>query len=278
MTINPVYKREMTVSSRSIRLALILAAFNFVLAIFAIVLMAVVVEQARQDAQISYGSFLDIFRYVAIIEFALVIIIVPALTSGAISGERERKTLELMLTTKLTPRRIVFGKLEAALSTVIVLIISSLPVLALVFAYGGVTVLNMLALIAAYFAAAYFAAAIGIYSSAICRKSTAAVTIAYLTLLVIIAGTIAAVVLKYNLSGNIGGWFDLLLINPAATFYAIVSSITGNRQIITELAGVLGSSTEIFDQNQWATAGTLIQTVFATVLTTFAVGRIKKKH
>ena len=83
----------MTVSSRSIRLPLILGAFNMVLAIFAVFMMAVIVDSAKIDAQIDYGTFLEIFRYVATIEFVMILVIMPALTAGEISGERERKTL-----------------------------------------------------------------------------------------------------------------------------------------------------------------------------------------
>lgn len=273
--INPVYKREVTVSSRSIRLALIIGVFNMVLAVFAILLMEIVVENARTDAQIAYSSFLTIFKYVAIIEFALVTVIMPAITAGSISGERERMTLDLMLTTKITPAGIVFGKLEAALSAVFILIISSIPILALVFAYGGVTILNLLLLMVTFFVAAFFSATVGIWASASFRKSTGATTVAYIILAILLAGTAAIVALRYNLSGSTGRLFNILLINPAATFYVGVNEITGSRALINELLTVLGADIMGLNPARWFLLGTAIQIIMGFILIVFAIRKVK---
>ena len=273
--INPVYKREVTVSSRSIRLALIIGVFNMVLAVFAILLMEIVVENARTDAQIAYSSFLTIFKYVAIIEFALVTVIMPAITAGSISGERERMTLDLMLTTKITPAGIVFGKLEAALSAVFILIISSIPILALVFAYGGVTILNLLLLMVTFFVAAFFSATVGIWASASFRKSTGATTVAYIILAILLAGTAAIVALRYNLSGSTGRLFNILLINPAATFYAGVNEITGSRALINELLTVLGADIMGLNPARWFLLGTAIQIIMGFILIVLAIRKVK---
>ena len=73
------------------------------------------------------------------IEFILLMFIVPAVTAASISGERERQTLDLMLTTQMTAAQIVTGKLMGALSSLFVLILSSFPAVAMVFVYGGIT-------------------------------------------------------------------------------------------------------------------------------------------
>ena len=61
MKMNPVYKRELTVSSRSIRMALILLIFNSVLAIVALFNMFTVVEQVKVTAEIQYSRFLELY-------------------------------------------------------------------------------------------------------------------------------------------------------------------------------------------------------------------------
>ena len=55
----------------------------------------------------------------------LLMFIMPALTTGSISGERERRTLELLFTTQMPPGDIVMGKLFSALSQLLVLVVSS---------------------------------------------------------------------------------------------------------------------------------------------------------
>lgn len=155
MRMNPVYKRESMVSARSVRLALVLMVLNGILALVALLNMYSTLAQVRLTAEIQYTSFLNLYVFLAVLEFIMVIFIMPALTAGSISGERERRTLELMLTTKMTPADIVLGKLMASLSTMGLLVISSFPILAMVFVYGGVTMKDIGLLLLCYAAAAF---------------------------------------------------------------------------------------------------------------------------
>ena len=95
---NPVYSREMKVSSRSIRLPLIIVLFNGILSMVTLLNMYSAVAQVESTAVIQYSSFMDMYEFVTTIEFILLMFIVPAVTAASISGERERQTLELMLT------------------------------------------------------------------------------------------------------------------------------------------------------------------------------------
>ena len=72
-----------------------------------------VAEQVRTTAEIQYSQFLDLYTFVSSIEFIMLLFIMPALTASSISGERERQTLELMLTTTMEPRDMVLGKLAS---------------------------------------------------------------------------------------------------------------------------------------------------------------------
>ena len=134
---NPVYSREMKVSSRSIRLPLIIVLFNGILSMVTLLNMYSAVAQVESTAVIQYSSFMDMYEFVTTIEFILLMFIVPAVTAASISGERERQTLELMLTTQMTASQVVIGKLMSALSTLLLLIVSSFPAVAMVFVYGG---------------------------------------------------------------------------------------------------------------------------------------------
>lgn len=144
MKTNPVYKRECMVSARSFRLALVLLVFNGILALVALLNMYSALAQVRLTAEVQYTGFLDLYMFVASLEFLMLILIMPALTAGSISGERERQTLDLMLTTCMTPADIVLGKLEAALGTMFLMVVSSLPILAMVFVYGGVAISDLI--------------------------------------------------------------------------------------------------------------------------------------
>lgn len=265
MITNPVYNREMKVSARSIRFPLILACFNIILAAFALTSMTSGLSLAHESAGINYASFLTIFRYVATIEFALILFVMPALTAGSISGERERRTLDLMLTTKLTPARIVAGKLLTSISNVVVVLVSSLPILALVFVYGGVTVWDFIVLMIAFLTVAVFTASIGIFASSFCSRSPLATALAYAFELIIVGGTAGINILALNMTGTAGRWIYLLLVNPVATFYSAINAMTGNRNAIADIASGLGTTVSV-THSMWFAVGTALQFIVSTLL------------
>jgi ABC-2 type transport system permease protein len=67
-----------------------------------------------------------------------VVFLAPSSAAGAISLEREKETLDLLITTPITSLAIVVGKLLSTLVYVFLLIAASVPLMAVVFVYGGV--------------------------------------------------------------------------------------------------------------------------------------------
>ena len=57
----------------------------------------------------------------------------------AVSTEKDRRTLELLLVSRLTDTQLVFGKLAGSLARVILLLLSAVPMFALAGLFGGVT-------------------------------------------------------------------------------------------------------------------------------------------
>lgn len=251
---NPVYKRETRVNSRSLRLPLILTVFNGILCAVALMNMYSVVSQVKATATIQYSSFMEMYEFVATIEFILLTFIVPAVTASSISGERERQTLELMLTTQMTPAQIVNGKLMSALSTLLLLIISSFPAIMMVFVFGGITPIDVVALLLCYTAVALFAGSLGICFSSAFKRSTLSTVLTYGVLVGIVGGTYfvnrfvlglsAGRINSYAITYGIGraqqqptsgNFVYLLLMNPAATFYAIISGQAGSGSGVDKL-------------------------------------------
>ena len=72
---------------------LIILGFNLILAAAALLNMYQTVARVRISANIEYSSFLQLYVFVASLEFLLLMFIMPALTSGIIMVERERQTL-----------------------------------------------------------------------------------------------------------------------------------------------------------------------------------------
>lgn len=236
MRINPICRQESRASARSFKLPLIILGFNSVLAVVALLYMYSMVIRVRLTAELQYSSFLGLYSFVATVEFALLLFIIPGLTAGSISGERERQTLDLMLTTKLKASDIVLGKLVQGLSTVFLLIVSSFPILGLVFIYGGVTLPDVGVLLLCYAVTAVLLGSAGLFCSAAARRSTAATVTAYCVTLLLTAGTLVVNYLADGLAemAAAGGaeavhWpLYLLLCNPAATFQVVLSGQMGS--------------------------------------------------
>ena len=82
----------------------------------------------------------NFYLAIATVQLALVLLIAPAATAGAICLDRARGTLTHMLVTDLASSEIVLGKLAARLLPVFALVASTMPVLALAGLLGGVVI------------------------------------------------------------------------------------------------------------------------------------------
>ena len=292
MKMNPVYKRETTVSSRSFRLALIIMVFNGILALVALLNMYSVVARVKITAEIQYSSFLNLYVFVSVVEFVMLRFIMPALTAGSVSGERERQTLDLMLTTTMKPSEIILGKLSASFSTMFILIVSSFPLLAVSFVYGGITFYDVCLLLLCYVAVALLTGSMGICFSAIFKRSTIATVVTYGILILIAAGTYAVNVFALSIArmnmnntyissvgsmteqANSGGFLYLLLLNPVATFYVMINRQAGDNQVTGSLSRWFGPHPENFIMNYWVVISIIIQLALSAIFLLIAIRAI----
>ena len=122
--LNPVFQKEYMLMTRSIKMIVTVLIFNAILSIFGFAVFYSIINTAKYTGVVDYSSMLNLYYVMAFIEFVMVALIVPAISSGAISGEREKQTLDILLTTRMTPLKIVTGKLMSSIITIMLLIIS----------------------------------------------------------------------------------------------------------------------------------------------------------
>jgi ABC-type transport system involved in multi-copper enzyme maturation permease subunit len=125
------------------------------------------------------------------VETLLVMVLAPAFTSGAISLEREKQTLDLLVTTPLSTLGMVVGKLISALSYVFLLIIASIPLASLVFVFGAVGPEDLVRGYVELFALAFGMGALGLFISALTKRTQTATVLTYVLVLVLTIGTVA---------------------------------------------------------------------------------------
>jgi ABC-type transport system involved in multi-copper enzyme maturation permease subunit len=176
----------------------------------------------------------------------LLAFITPALTAGAISGERERRTLELLLVTRASPLGLVAGKLLGSLLYVLYLLVASLPAFALVYLFGGTLPRYLFMTLAVAIGTATTNAALALMLSALVKRTALASVLAYLLVIAIVllvpVGSAVSGVLRTT-QGMVGG------PPPAYTylspFTSLLSMYTAGAPAVSLLAAPAGASVAI---------------------------------
>lgn len=144
----------------------------------------------------SYGSGfspssmgITIFSFLVLFQVGLLAFITPALTAGAISGERERQTIDLLFVTPLAPFSIIWGKLLASMSFVVLLIFLSVPIFSLVFLFGGIELDQVLAAFALTGVTAMTFGFLGVAFSTLFKRTLAATVASYGSAFVLLVGS-----------------------------------------------------------------------------------------
>src|SRR5262249_2759477 len=84
------------------------------------------------------------YKAIMSIELVLALVLVPAVTAGAICQDKMRGGRGLVMATELSDAEIVLGKLASRLVTVLGILVCSLPVLALATFLGGIDPVEIL--------------------------------------------------------------------------------------------------------------------------------------
>jgi len=177
---NPVLIRELLVNLRSHK--------AFVLQFCYVVFLGAVVYfrwPGGDDASRQVGSGLArrLFDLFFLGQFFLVALVAPSFAAGSISGEKERKTYEMLLASPLKPMSILIGKLLSSLTYLVLLIVSSLPLMILCFLLGGILLSEIARAYLVLILAAGTFGLISVACSSFFRRTSSALVVSYLIIL-----------------------------------------------------------------------------------------------
>lgn len=176
---NPVLQRELSSYLRSARTYALEA---LVLSLLGLLVVAAWPPERKIDVLNPLAAKRLIELFFAGL-FALASLSAPALAATALTGEKERKTYEMLLASALEPGKIVRGKWLASLAPSLVLTIASLPLVMLCLPLGGISFYEAAAAALSTLAAAACFAMIGLAASAYFTRTAAALTASYLIVL-----------------------------------------------------------------------------------------------
>jgi ABC-type transport system involved in multi-copper enzyme maturation permease subunit len=233
---NAVVGKELRTRMRGWRSIAIISAYMAVLGAIAI---GFLVQQAGPTAGQSSSVGIQLFQALAGFQLFLILFITPASTAGAISGERQRQTWDLLLVTRLSTFGIIWGKLVAGLAFNVLLIFASLPLFSLVFLFGGVAPDDIFHLYVVFLATVLLLGTASLLVSALTRRLAAAMIISNVIALILGVGiTLLAAYLEnwgnqqYSVPGPQGPHLlPLAPLTPLAQvdpFVALASALPGN--------------------------------------------------
>lgn len=189
---NPIVAKEYRSRMRTWRSPLAMTVYILLIGGLGWAIFSAMASSARSGYNggqaANYGQ--GLFIYLLVFQMILLTFITPALTAGAISSERERQTIDLLFVTRIPPFSILWGKLLASMSFVLLLLLLSIPIFSLVFLFGGIELDQVLAAFLVTAVTALTLGIVGIACSTAFRRTLTSTVAAYGTALVLVAGTL----------------------------------------------------------------------------------------
>lgn len=190
---------ELAARRRTYSLRLINAAILF--CIF-LVMLYEMQRSARDNVLMLLGRGRELFMLLVMVQMWAVYIVLPATVAPAITYEKERNALELLLLTGIGPWQILLQKLVARLVPMLTLILLCVPAMAVAYAFGGFGASQLAAVAYVLLLACLQVAAVGLMWSCFCRTTAEAFIYTYALLGVLYFGP----VMVFSLGWEIFGW------------------------------------------------------------------------
>src|SRR5262245_21944107 len=167
------------------------------------------------------GEYL--FRLVSLTQLGAIVVLAPAFLFGAVAGDREEGRLDALLTTHLTDREVVLGKLVSRALLLVLLILRAPPSLPLFILLGGVEPATLGRVSLANLVVLLFAASECLYLSVRSSGTTASLVRAYFRLALLFGALpAAALTVDHSLAG-----LGTLSRSPVLTLLAVLNPATG---------------------------------------------------
>lgn len=298
MRLNPIVKRDVRVQSRSMKICWGVFIYELILALVFFVAMMVIEQGNRYSTNNIYSALVWLYPVLAITQFVILGIVVPVRTASSISGERERQTFDIMMTTGMTPFSIIWGKVMTAIVQSMFFVVASMPVMALSFVIGGMSWSYLFWFLGVALLVSFFAASIGILCSSLCKKSISAVIMSYAFYIIFFVGTvlpflfyaIAEASRSYQTGTVPNGYGEntalFFLLNPAVYLAEFFVKVMAGESVVGELSSLTGTTQNrglidhVITGNRWIILSTILFLAVSFLFLLLAAKKINpiKKH
>lgn len=292
MWLNPIVKRDVRVQSRSMKICWGVFVYELILALVFFVAMIMIEQGNRYSTNNIYSALVWLYPVLAVTQLIILGIVVPVRTASAISGEKERQTFDIMMTTGMTPFTVILGKVMTAIVQSMFFVVASMPVMALSFVIGGMSWSYLFWFLGVALLVSFFAASIGILCSSICKKSISAVIMSYGFYIIFFVGTVlpwlfymiaeagrsySSGVTSSRLGENTALFF---LLNPAVYLAEFFVKVMAGESMVNEFSNLTGMTQkkQLIDYvvvgNRWIIISTILFLAVSILFLLLAAKRI----
>jgi ABC-2 type transport system permease protein len=241
--VNPMIRKELRQRMREKRGWLLPSLYLLVLGAIVVFTYFVTTAESRRGQADVQGSTVGVvlFLTLAYSQLALLLLLVPIFSAGSITIEKEQRTLGGLLTSLLTPPQIWWGKFVSSFLFVLLLLITSVPVLSMAFAFGGIGPWEIFSATLTTITILGCLSAVGLYCSSAFQRSVHATAVTYATVIVISVVTAVVFFVRENMyesahqPNSASGWYGLPLnirapmyVNP---FFFLTASFAPPKQL-----------------------------------------------
>ncbi len=162
MFAGPVFSREVVSAPRRPRLYVARVAYvGALLVLLSTAWQVLTGTQTMRDAGDLARFGVTSFQLLAPLQLAVALFFAALTSAGAVAAEKDRRTLDLLLLTRLSNVELVLGKLLSSLLAVLSLVLAALPLFMLVTLLGGVAFVQVGRVVAVAAASAVAAGSLG---------------------------------------------------------------------------------------------------------------------
>lgn len=253
---NPIFAFSAIRRMRSARTPLLITLYSLLLALLAYF----TVYGRFMGATVTLGDMrlsVDGYAYMIMLQFALLVLVAPAMTAGSISGERERQTLDLLLVTNTGAVKLVLGKLLESFGFLALMVMCSLPMLSLVLITGGATFAHVLVSVAFLLLTALAALSVGLVCSSLFQRTVTATVMSYLSVFAL--GIVTLLPLWHDVK-CIGDLYDAMNVAGGQLHTIEYTPISFTINPALGLFSLLAAQTQMFSNLLWQFSYSLANT------------------
>ena len=194
---------EVYVKQRVLLMCLI--AQNTILTLIMLIFANVIISNGNTNGELDYSQIRLFYNIAIILLFFIIDLFTPILLSLSLSDLYKKNIIEHLLSVRISIRDIVYAVYFRGISTLIILLISSFPIIVISFYFGGFGVIKMLRLLIMILGYAIFFSSICLYISTRFIDENVTTIVSYVT------GVVLTVVNIYYLNRLLNNTFFAIL-------------------------------------------------------------------